>query len=905
MMLQLKRIFDNIITCSSANPNSMVIKSEPVHFGEASGGFDVASQKNFDQSAAEDEFLYEDVASNVDEEVDENQKTYFTQRRPFNNQRRIPNSNNNSRFYSSYSRNTGYGGNQTQSRFNQAPSKFVPGNRQNVNRRDLKGNISKCTYCKSIMHYFQNCPHVKRNDNNQVNDFNDIQYTLFQSTSPAKFEELKRDLDKTVHLAIIDCGCTCTVIGDTNYTAYVDTLSDDKKIHLQEEPSNITFKFGDNPLVQSYKRAFLPVNLNGVECLLKTEVVKKDIPLLLSKNSLKRAKGKMNYEDDTIEIFGRRQPMIQTPSGHYGIEISTKLPLDNMNIKHEVLFAQLESSKDKKKIAKKLHTTLGHPKSKRLIDMIKKSGQDDLELFNIIQEVEEQCDVCKRWGRPHPKPAVTLPLASVFNETVAVDLKVYVNNSIYFLHLIDHATRFSQAVVIRSKDAETVVTGMFTHWISLFGRPEKFLTDNGGEFCNHHFMEMCHKMGIKVLTTASESPWSNGMVERHNGIIGEVVNKVIEENKCSIEVALSWAINAKNSLHNIFGFSPYQLVLGRNPILPCILNDDLPALENSTSSKIVAQQLDALHSARKAFEQAQASSILKRAIRAKTRTHSNNIFINRDKVFYKKGVDEWKGPGTVLGQEGAQVLIKDGSFLYRVHTSRLRLVNPRSDYENSEITDIQSESNDNTKQPEKDDEMQNFNMLKRSDNTAVFESEIPSENLDPEENIVREIADENPNSDLHPEENLTENVEYDKAGDDDEIPNIKRHDLFSQKERESYKLPKVHSSIKYKNPEDSEWIKVKIISKGGKANGENWSYTNVEDLESGRRFGLHISEFEWKYINPIAEENVMLAAAAKYYESRQAELKNRKDHQVYIEVEDRGQPVVTTKWVDKEKNQKW
>ena len=55
---------------------------------------------------------------------------------------------------------------------------------------------------------------------------------------------------------------------------------------------------------------------------------------------------------------------------------------------------------------------------------------------------------------------------------------------------------------------------------------------------------------------AAEAPWSNGLVERHNAILGYTIAKTIGYVKCDLELALSWATAAKNSLKNINGFSP-------------------------------------------------------------------------------------------------------------------------------------------------------------------------------------------------------------------------------------------------------------------------------------------------------------------------------------------------------------
>ena len=75
----------------------------------------------------------------------------------------------------------------------------------------------------------------------------------------------------------------------------------------------------------------------------------------------------------------------------------------------------------------------------------------------------------------------------------------------------------------------------------------------------------------------------------------------------SLEVTLAWAVNAKNSISNYSGFSPYQLVLGQNPNLASILTDDLPALEAKSEKDSVTVHLNALHALHKAFVNAKIS----------------------------------------------------------------------------------------------------------------------------------------------------------------------------------------------------------------------------------------------------------------------------------------------------------
>ena len=63
--------------------------------------------------------------------------------------------------------------------------------------------------------------------------------------------------------------------------------------------------------------------------------------------------------------------------------------------------------------------------------------------------------------------------------------------------------------------------------------------------------------------------------------------KTMEDCKCDKDLALAWAVSAKNALQNQGGYSPNQLVFGTNVNLPSVVTDMPPALEPSTSSEIV------------------------------------------------------------------------------------------------------------------------------------------------------------------------------------------------------------------------------------------------------------------------------------------------------------------------------
>ena len=80
------------------------------------------------------------------------------------------------------------------------------------------------------------------------------------------------------------------------------------------------------------------------------------------------------------------------------------------------------------------------------------------------------------------------------------------------------------------------------------------MSDYGGEFTNGTFLDICESMNITLISTAAESPSNSELVEWHNLF-----------SNTGFDFALSWCVNAKNSLANVHEFSPFQFALGQNP----------------------------------------------------------------------------------------------------------------------------------------------------------------------------------------------------------------------------------------------------------------------------------------------------------------------------------------------------
>ena len=307
---------------------------------------------------------------------------------------------------------------------------------------------------------------------------------------------------------------------------------------------------------------------------------------------------------------------------------------------------------------------------------------------------------------------------------LSVDLHELKPN-LWYLHIIDELTKYSNAVLINKKSISGIA--FLKGWVSLFGPPDRVFSDNGGEFISDEFYELCEMFNIKVSTSPAYSPWSNGLCERHIQTLSNMVLKIKEDvSHCDWATALSWAICAKNSLMNSNGYSPAQLVFGRNVNFPSVLTNKHPALEDAEkcTSRSVGLHISALHAARQSYICAENSDKIKRALRKQTRP-SGTLYERGDNVYYKRdNSPRWCGPARVLGQDGPLVFLRHGTRYIRAHICRTQPENCQE-------------------MPEKSQEM---TIPVQNDEAATAVHPPESGNLLPNEGASSESESENENS---------------------------------------------------------------------------------------------------------------------------------------------------------------
>ena len=121
---------------------------------------------------------------------------------------------------------------------------------------------------------------------------------------------------------VIDTGCSTTVCGVNWLENYMGFITEYEKSCIKEESSLSTFTFGDGISVNSMKRVTLPCWIGGMKSTVVTDIVDCNIPLLLRKNSLKKAGMCLDFRNDTISTNGKTIQLRSTSSGHYVLPLS-------------------------------------------------------------------------------------------------------------------------------------------------------------------------------------------------------------------------------------------------------------------------------------------------------------------------------------------------------------------------------------------------------------------------------------------------------------------------------------------------------------------------------------------------------------------------------------------------------
>ncbi|MCO5568246.1 hypothetical protein L7F22_021942 [Adiantum nelumboides] len=151
------------------------------------------------------------------------------------------------------------------------------------------------------------------------------------------------------------------------------------------------------------------------------------------------------------------------------------------------------------------------------------------------------------------------------------------NGKLYILVAIDYMTRWVEAQSVARVNEKIVSKFVYTHICCKFGTPLgtplEIVSNNGPGFRKGLLTEVCEELKISHRHSTPYYSQSNGLVEKANGIIASIIEKMVESKPKHWDNFLDGAIWAyRITYRDATQFIPFHLVYGQDALQPIELN---------------------------------------------------------------------------------------------------------------------------------------------------------------------------------------------------------------------------------------------------------------------------------------------------------------------------------------------
>ena len=732
--------------------------------------------------------------------------------------------------------------------YRQVPNRYGDRDANSTNPLNpATGKPLKCKTCGSFKHFMRDCMYKNNGNNNSNSNYNrkkgkvylvNIQDSDEEEALLAQFdkpsseadtdkdeqdeekiekvffttdqEELSKFTAESINCAALDSCCTSSVSGEKWMNIFLSSVPSELKNHVQGPyKSKKTFQFGNQGILPTQKAYTIPIVVAGKQHLIEVDVIKSDIPLLMSKAHMKQLGITLNMANDTASINGRPIRVDTTSAGHFILNLfGDNEHQDTMLMQEIHAINLLEENNDVQlKMLHKLHKQFGHRPKKVFVELLKSAEQWDQKFSKMIDQIIDGCEGCILRRRNPDKPAVALPMAKDFNHILSMDLKKW-DDRHYILYFVDMFTRYTVGTVIKDKKPETTVAKLFDNWIKYFTAPDMILTDNGGEFVNEAMKETCSILNIYHATTAAYSPWQNGTCEKNHALNDCVITSLLRDYpKMSLEQAVAWSCAVKNSLTSVYGYSSFEVTFGRAPRLPNIMNEPIPASQVQPRSEALIKNIQAIQNTRVAFAKAEKCEKLKLALKLKMRA-ANRDYSPGELVYYRREKDDkWLGPAKVIFQDGKVIGVRATTGYIRVSANRIW---PAGETLSQRLRDEENQADkQETKQvfPKGEKAKANADKIIKIQDSSDEEDNFEEANETPQEEATATTVEVNQPS------NLPRSIEK-----------------FKRNQRIEYKT-------------NGKWERGIVLGQAGKRDGKYKHWYNIQ-LDNGQEFSANFEKQE-------------------------------------------------------------
>ena len=292
---------------------------------------------------------------------------------------------------------------------------------------------------------------------------------------------------------------------------------------------------------------------------------------------------------------------------------------------------------------------------------------------NMHKDVDEFCKSCiecqqrKTAHRQRNTVRLTTMIAYYPFHKLGIDVvgpfPISISGNKYIVVITDAFTKWVEAWPVDDQREETIAQLLVEHIVCRFGCPESLLSDRGTNFLSALSMKVYELLQINKKTTTAYRPQTNGVTERFNGTLVDMLSIYATERDWDAYIPYVLC-SYRATPHATTGFSPHFLVFGREMRLP---NDVLngvgaEAYETNDRTDYAEEMAYRLHHAYKTVAAKYATLTDKRE-QLNAELYNPKQFKVGDKVWLfmpqpptgtsSKLYKPWRGPYQIIGAKGA------------------------------------------------------------------------------------------------------------------------------------------------------------------------------------------------------------------------------------------------------------
>ena len=279
------------------------------------------------------------------------------------------------------------------------------------------------------------------------------------------------------------------------------------------------------------------------------------------------------------------------------------------------------------------------------------------DLHKNVRQWSTACVPCQRAKihRHVHSPVEFIPMPSGRFHHIHIDLVGPLPPSrgcTYLLTIVDRFSRWPEAIPLSDTSTPSLCAALLYNWVSRFGVPLQMTSDRGAQFTSQLWSQMSAVLGIRLSSTTSYHPQSNGMVERFHRRLKDALKARLTGTDWFDQlpwVLLGLRTTIKDDLH----CSPAELVYGAPISVPGDCLPCQPALP-------VQDQLHLLHDVVGRFRPQQTTHhSAPRPPGLQLPQNTKFVFIRRDG--HKPPLSPaYDGPFKVIAQSDKTVTIERG-----------------------------------------------------------------------------------------------------------------------------------------------------------------------------------------------------------------------------------------------------